>query len=405
MGLFSRVFGPPSPDRFAQQVIGMFQDAGETRQFEYDSDEFRLLLRNAENDNPEILNLHNFYAEHCGLPRAARKEHLRQVVRGISQGKIELPDEFEHARPDIRIRVWPRSMFSKLDLQQRLQGGERMDVPQVPIGEHLVAGLVYDLPHSMRTISAGDLADWDVTIYEAMEAAQENLVETEVAAACIGDSLYSSVTGDNYDASRLLLPQLIQSFELDGDPIAMVPNRDSLFVTGSNDETGLSIMVELAEKAMDDPRPMVATPLKYEDDEWVDWSFPPEQPAYRKLMELQRRYFYLEYAEQKQLLDAIHENEGIDVFVASFSALQREDTDDVITYSVWGKGVAFLLPQTEKLVLSSNPGESGVLADWDRVMEIAGDLLREDEELYPRRFLTIGFPSDEQLELIGGTPL
>lgn len=50
-------------------------------------------------------------------------------------------------------------------------------------------------------------------------------------------------------------------------------------------------------------------------------------------------------------------------------------------------------------------GQSGQMADWDKVQAIAGDLMIPDETLYPPRFHVSDFPTRAQLELIGGEPL
>ena len=411
MGLLSRFFGPPSQDQFAKTILRAFRDAGETRKFEYQADQFRLVVLGEDDESgreaspsPEVLNLHNFYAEHCNLPRANRKEHLKQVVRGVCQGKIEMPDEFAHAAPDLRPRIWPRSMFAKLELQQQIEGGKAVDVPRYLIGNNLSLGLVYDLPHSMRSISGEDLKGWDVSWYEAMEAAKEALSEMEFAVAKIGDHLYASASGDNYDASRLILTDLIQQMDVEGDHVAMVPNRDTLLVTGSDDEIGLQIMVDLAEKALDDPRPLGSTPLRLVDDEWVDWMPDDGHPLRSRFLELERRFHYLEYADQKESLDQLYTNDAVDIFVATCSAVRNEETGEIFTYCVWPEGVNALLPVCDKIILGAN-GQSGQMADWNKVQAIAGELMNEDETLYPPRLRVSDFPTSAQLELIGGEPL
>ena len=411
MGLFSRFFGPPSQDQFAKIVMRAFREAGETREFVYEADQFRLVVPGSDDDSSsdgslsaEVLNLHNFYAEHCSLSRAQRKEHLRQVVRGVLQGKIEMPDEFDHAAPDLRPRIWPRSMFAKLELQQRIEGGNEVDVPRYLVGNHLSLGLVYDLPHSMRSISSDDLKEWDVSWYEAMEAAKESLSETEFSIAKIGDHLYASASGDNYDASRLILTDLIQQMEVQGDHVAMIPNRDTLLVTGSDDEVGLEIMVDLAQKALEDPRPLGATPLRLHDDEWVDWMPAAEHPLRKKFQELERRYSYLEYADQKESLEQLYAKEEIDLFVASCTAVRIQDTEDIFTYCVWPDGVDAMLPICDRVILGAD-GQPGRIADWSKVQAIVGELMVEDETLYPPRFRVSRFPTAAQLEEIGGEPL
>lgn len=412
MSLITRFFGPPSQDQFANSVIRAFREAGDPRRFSYEADQFRLIVPGepSEPDDDddstslEILNLHNFFAEHCRLSRVQRKEHLKQVVRGVSQGRIEMPDEFSHAAPDLRPRIWPRAMFARLDLQQRIEGGNEVDVPRYLIGNHLALGLVYDLPHSMRSISGDDLSGWDVGWYEAMEAAKESLGESEFAIAKIGDHTYASASDDNYDASRLVMIDMIQQMEVLGDHIAMIPNRDTLLVTGSGDEEGLAMMVELAEKALDDPRPLAATPLRLHDGEWVDWMPADGHPLRNRFRELERRYYYLEYADQKETLDELHIKEELDIFVATYSAIRVEETEEIFTYSVWPEGIDALLPLSDRVILGSE-GKPGRMAEWSRVQAIAGGLMVEDETLYPPRFRVRQFPTSTQLEQIGGERL
>ena len=410
MSLLSRFFGPPSQDEFARTIMRAFRDAGDQRNFRYEAEQFRLVVpgeadsNGNESPSNEVLNLHNFYAEHCHLSRAQRKEHLKQVVRGVSQGKIEMPDEFAHAAPDLRPRIWPRSMFAKLELQQQIEGGNKVDVPRYLIGNHLTLGLVYDLPHSMRSISGDDLKEWDVTWYEAMEVARESLAEVEFAIAKIGDHLYASASGDNYDASRLVLIDLIRQMEVRGDHVAMIPNRDTLLVTGSDDHEGLAMMVDLAEKALEDPRPLGATPLRLQDDEWVDWMPAEGHPLRGRFKELERRYFYLEYADQKESLEQLYVRKKIDVFVATCTAVRNQETEEIFTYCVWPEGVEAMLPVCDKVILGAN-GQPSRMADWDEVQAVAGELMRADDTLYPPRFRVSQFPTPAQLEAIGGEPL
>lgn len=411
MGLLNRIFGPPSQDQFAKCIMRAFREAGDIREFEYQADQFRLVVAGQDDESgsddapsTEVLNLHNFYAEHCRLPRANRKEHIKQVIRGVSQGKIELPDEFAHAVPDLRPRIWPRSMFARLELQQRIEGGHEVDVPRYLIGNHLSLGLVYDLPHSMRSISGDDLKSWDVSWYEAMEAARESLSEIEFTVAKIGAHLYASASGDNYDASRLVLTDLIRQMEVDGDHVAMVPNRDTLLVTGSDDEEGLAIMADLAKKALEDPRPLGATPLCLVDDEWVDWMPPLRHPLRARFQEMERQYLYLEYADQKEALEQLYRKEKTDLFVATCTAVRNRETEEIFTYCVWPEGVKAVLPVCDKVILGAD-GQSGQMADWDKVQAIAGDLMIPDETLYPPRFHVSESPTRAQFELIGGEPL
>jgi hypothetical protein len=271
----------------------------------------------------------------------------------------------------------------------------------VDVGEHLTATVVYDLPDSVRSLESDRLEQWGTTLYEALEIAKANLREDQFAFASLGDRLYQAMGGDSYDAARLLLYDVIGSFHVQGRHIAMVPTRDTLLVTGSEDEEGLRMMLELGERAFtEDPRPFSATPLLLDEDAWVDWMPPPGHPLYDGFRTLELKSIYHEYAEQKKLLDAIHEARDEDVFVASFTAVERDD-GSIFSYCVWSDGITdALLPRTQR-VLFYRPGEDVVAsAPWEHVICVVGDLMEETDE-YPARYRIHSFPSAQELAEIG----
>ena len=72
----------------------------------------------------------------------------------------------------------------------------------------------------MRSVSQGSLDPWGVTFYEALEAAMENLLslEAKFIGPESGKGVYLSATGDNYDASRMLIKDAIRPFSGQGRP-------------------------------------------------------------------------------------------------------------------------------------------------------------------------------------------
>jgi hypothetical protein len=191
-------------------------------------------------------------------------------------------------------------------------------MPYQPIGEHLIALVVYDLPEATAVVNQNTLDQWDVSFYEALEVARENLEQTPCSFAKVGDFMYGSATGDSYDASRLLMLDLIRRMEVKGCPIALVPNRETLLVTGSDDVEGLEAVAKIAEKALDDPRPINAIPLRLDGTEWVEWMPPADHPLYAKFRLLELQSLGREYADQKPALEALYEKQGIDRFVATY---------------------------------------------------------------------------------------
>jgi hypothetical protein len=286
-------------------------------------------------------------------------------------------------------------------LQAQIDGGDasKLEIPEYEIGTHLVASLVYDLPEMMKSINKEQLDKWGVSYYEALEIARENLEQASFAYAQIGDGCYASATGDSYDACRLLLPAQIGRFQVKGDRIAMVPNRDSLLVTGSDDTVGLQIMADLAAKSREDPRPMVPIPIRWDGDAWVDWLPDRNHTASARFYDLARHYFLEVYSDQKQMLERLHEQQGTDVFVATYTLVKKTD-DSQYSYAVWANGVKTLLPQAEWVMFVRGEDDLAAVAQWERVQQLVGRLM-EPTEHYPARFLVQDFPTDAELEALG----
>lgn len=395
MGLFSRVFGPPSRERFARALMKEIRRQGETRPLTFDSEAFAVIR------GDDQANLGNVYQEHCGLAASERRQHLRRLARTFF-GRAETPDRFEDVRPNLRPKIWSRSPFEAMALQREVSGKDSLDTPLYPLGAHLCSSIVIDLADSMQAVASSQLEQWGVTYYEAMESALHNLNEATIGHATIGDGLYGMITGDNYDSSRILLLDCIRSFELHGDPVAIVPQRDQMFVTGSDDTAGLVRLADLAAHFFADQyRPLSPLPLRLVDGEWGDWMPAADHPASPKFAMLRRKFFGELYSEQKPLLDALYEKRGEDVFVATFFLFTPKDNTETFSCSLWMQGVEALLPDSEYVAFMQDESTAVASGTMQDVRRVVGDLIQTEEDLYPLRHRVRRFPSREQLAAIG----
>lgn len=406
MGWLDFLFGPPSRDKFAALVMAELRKAGKGTALKYDREQFLI-----ERGSDGFINLANLYHEYCQAPRNERSKVLERFLRGcLGTTGFELPEDFGDVHPDLLPVVRSRFYLESVALQSRARGGEGIAVPQQPIGEHLALSLVYDLPQAMRSIIQDDLDNWEVSFYEAIESARHNLEQMgNVAFHSLqgdkGEQVYVSATGDNYDASRLVMLDLVRKMPVRGEHIAMVPNRDTLVITGSDDAAGLEVLCKIAEESFEKPRPISTVALRLVGDEWESWLPEPGSPLFAKLHELKLRTVGMEYNDQKELLDQIHQQSGEDLFVASFSAVQHKDTGRISSYSVWSEGVDTLLPETDDVVLLRADEEAdkvrlAAAGKFERVRQIAGDLM-QPLGTYPERYRVAEFPSAQQLAAIG----
>ena len=115
---------------------------------------------------------------------------------------------------------------------------------------------------------------------EALEVALGNLGGIPAEVARVGEGLYVLRSGDSYDATRLLLLDLVRSLEVQGEPVAMVPNRDTLLISGTEDQAGLALMLALAGQGLEERYALSGVPLILGEGGWSDWL-----PTYHPLAE------------------------------------------------------------------------------------------------------------------------
>lgn len=393
MGFFDRFGRTPSEDKFAQLMMKIMREIGDQRQASYDKAEFRLTL-SEDGEEAATINLRNLYIEYCGKPASERAAFLRRSCIGFAK-QFDLPEEFADAKHDLLPALRSKAMSEVMRLDVEIQGSQWLELAAVPVSDHLEACLVYDLPTTIQFVTKEMLEKWGVSQFEAAEVARQNLEQKESVIGKVGDHLYVFVSGDAYDATRMLLLDAIRSFELNGPPVAIPLNRDSFMVTGADDVEGLALLATLAEQKKGEARPVCPIPHKLVGDEWVAWLPPPDHPHHEKFRLLELGFMAGEYAEQKSLLDKRHEQTGEDVFVATFSVAERQEK--LMSFCVWSKDVPTWLPKTEFVGLFETDAKHADFVSWDHLLAVAGHLMTP-LDCYPPRWLVEDFPSRDQIE-------
>jgi Protein of unknown function (DUF1444) len=398
MGLLDRLFNRPlSQDSFAKMVIKRLRASGEAGTIDYDPKQFRL-----SKSKDRVLFLHNVYQQYQRLPKSEHENLIRSFLTTWHTIGMEAPKDFDDVKADLLPALRARA-YLEIDVH-RISDTFRSDVviPFEVIGEHLAVSLVYDLPQSMMSVDSKLLDQWGVSFYEAMEVAKQNLHENTRQFAKAGD-LYAVVSGDSYDASRLVLKDFIQSMEVSGDKIAMVPNREALYICGSEDAAGLAMMAHLTKENFQHERNISGMAYRLASDEWETWLPSEDHPSYQAFRELHVQSLAQTYAEQKDLFDKRHEREKTDIFVATYSAMQNK-AGRIASYCMWSDEVDSLLPKTDQIFFfcphAPKDKQLAARGDWNRVQSIVGDLM-EPQDTYPERWRVREFPSEAMLGKIG----
>ncbi len=408
MNLFRRLFGKKEArgsskveqDGFAELMMDALRRAG-IEEFEYNDEDYSIRIAGEEG---RTMYLGNLYEDFLHL-EGGQAELDQFFLRNIQASFSELPETFEQARARLFPVVRERVFSEFIVLRARLGDGDKLrdGLPGRVISDYLTALLGYDSEFSIGYVSQSTLDDWGVSWTEAFDAACANLLANS------GDGfrevkpgVYASPWSDNYDSSRLLVPELLTDLNVKGRPVVVIPNRDTLLVTGDGDIDGLVAMLELTANALDEARPMRARPLVWVDGSWQNYFPTVDSPVVRMIEELNLRSAGSDYAEQKELLDAIHEKEMKDVFVASYTIVQKDETGELFSYCVWSEALTDQwLPETDQVFLLTEDGKT-YLIPWEDLMNHFGSSYLADEGVFPRRYRATAFPEHVRIESVAG---
>ncbi len=389
----------PTREIFAEEMLRRIRDAGEDREVAFDRGEFALVV-----PGEQTFHLNNAFEAYEAAKEENQEVAFSAFVRTWFAYRQELPDDFADASYDLMPAVRSRCFFDFNLKRFELGGHDASPWPYQVIGEHLGIGLVYDLPHSMRFITQDNLDHWGVSNSEALEVATENLRQTTKEYAEV-DNMRMFVSGDTYDATRLILSDLISRFDLNGCPIAMIPNREVLVVAGSNDHQGLATMLEIAKSGIKHERYITGHAFALGTDGWQPWLPATDHPSFNGFHRLSVMSRSQDYNEQKELLEAELEDVGRDVFVSSLLARQHQDTDEVTSFTSWVGGIEAMLPKAEEVMFVDPENDNNtVCGSWSDVRHLAGDLMKR-VDVYPERYLVRELPPSEMLAKLALRPI
>ncbi|MFA5951856.1 MAG: DUF1444 family protein [Hyphomicrobium sp.] len=387
-------------DKFADLVRDGLAETGHYRRIRYNKADFALHVEGAPIDDPQgTVWLLNLFVSFSQLSAAERPAALKRIVAFVTESRASVPASFGDAAnrllPSVRSMVEVGTWALQCNLEEELS---KAKLPYRRVTEGLAAWLALDGSESIMRLSAEQIASWGVGFDEAFEVALNNLRAISAKPfVMIAPGLYRSDWSDGYDASRLLLTDVISSLPVRGMPVAMAPHRDVLLVTGADDEAGLEAMTGVGQSLLGGPRPLSALTFSLVGDTWRDFVPDPSRPEQKGLAELQEAQASIDYDVQKALLDARHAKTGDDIFVATHWLRRERETGGLLgSFGTWTEGADTLLPKAQSVVLVAADQQRVVSVPWERVVEIAGDLM-VPMGWWPERFRVRSFPSGAQL--------
>lgn len=391
---------------FAKRVVEFFAAQGEVRPVAFDSAQGRLLVGSAPGPI-SFVSLGHAYDEYCEASGGERQSVLlRRFWSSIEARHVPHGERFSrHVLPRVRDRAW----FSAVRRQAELElGGDTGAVDEVmlpfkELNDELGVHLAYELPTSVMELGPDRLVAWGKGFDEVLVCAVDNLAaRSHRPLELVAPGVYASSYQDGLDASRMLLRGLFDDLPLKGAPIALAPTQDTLLVTGEDDQEGLEQMAVLAEEAIMRPRAHTAVAFRLEDDRWVPFMPPRDNPVWSRFRLLALQTLASAYARQKDILESLLRGTTRAAEVVGLRAF-RDPAGEVLTACTWLQGAHALLPRTDRIDFAESSGLDTPQGPkvWSTSFEVAlatvGDFMQPTGDI-PERYLVHRFPSEQQLQ-------
>lgn len=386
----------------ADKVVKLMRSRGMT-QIERDLARGEIVATNET--GPMRVYLGNLLHDYVRSARRDRPAVIERFIAGMFPAEGAIPERYDDARGRLMPVVRSKADMGIAALSLRRSAGP--DASEIaaasipahrPLAADLVIALVCDMPTSMAYVIEQQLAKWGVGFEQALSDALDNLrgLPEHGGWHQLAPGLWSGQWGDSYESSRILLPDLIHRVGV-SQPVVFTPFRNALLLASAGDDAAIAAMVKSAELGLEaNSRWLSFQPLRLEGRDWVPHA--PSGPAAESLRMLNLQNESASYAGQKQLLDALHDTEGSDLFVATYQLMQRGDAPPN-SFAVWGDGVDTLLPVPELLAFAYHEGEATrhVVVPWASAEPIVRALL-EPTGHQPTRFRVRGFPDAAALQ-------
>jgi len=377
----ARLFGAtPTKNELAKKVLVALRAAHPGDNFAYDESQYQIRGKGSL-----VMNLDNLYLDYCRSTRNERQTQIERFIAGMTAEDI--PDSFLDAQPNLLpvLRHLAGLELSLLSMDEERQKGDFFtQFAMQPFSEELAIGIAFDSEVSIQQVGNKTLETWGKTLDEVLAVALDNLRHKAAPKfEEISPGFFVSQFDDYYDASRLLLPELAWQLPLNGNPVAMVPNRICLLITGDRDEAGLEAMLATAEGLLrDQSRPLGTEMFRLDGTAWTPWK--PSGAVEIRLHDLRIQMRAGDYKAQQEVLSATAERRGEDVFVATFGLTKQPNDDRIFSYSVLTKSVHTWLPKTDRVCANDLDTKEQLMVPWSVFESAAGDILEPMSYVLPR---------------------
>ncbi len=277
------------------------------------------------------------------------------------------------------------------------------------LGVGLVIHTIDGAGDKVETISQSRLDQLKLSAEDAIDTAVSNLHQiSKEPFRKVQAGFYTSPWKDQYDGARLLLTELFSDLKVEGEVVALTPTPGTLFVTGSNDLTGIDLMMSIAATLRKEPNAVLSLPLVLRDGLWVPLIVPIDDPIFDIINSNRMSVLSTLYKEQEPLL-ADGKVAKQRVYPTSFTV----DRDKTLGYEYCKTkiyaGSVHTIPECDiiEFFQKDKTGKHNCVAraPFGKVVELLpSSFLKKEPGFRPARWRFNNFPRPVELQTLGIMP-
>lgn len=340
--------------------------------------------------------LANFFDRYLAASDNEAETKIIDQIVGLT-AVIDFPQDFEEARPHLRIQVKERWFF------------EDDKYTRIDFGEHFSATLAYDMPDNILYVDNNILQTWNVSFDDAFSIAHRQLAQmTDFAFDTYrsdkdkNDCCHFFSASDSYSSARAVFTNVMADLPVKGETLVMVPHRDHLFITGSQSNFGLRHTLSAVHELQDQPGALPPILLKLVDEYYFPYELPIEHPMHNQFKSLHLEYLNRLYGAQKAELDAKFEHLTGKRFVSKYK--YSDKSSHPFSASYVGKDMLpCLLPCTDFIFFGDGEKPESI-SSWQRALQVLDGKVKAID-CYPKRFEVSEYPSAHEIEAMGFEPI
>ena len=247
------------------------------------------------------------------------------------------------------------------------------------------------------------LEDLGTTFEEAWPLAMANLQKKFAPAKFTSEGIevrgvYLSNDAKDYQSSLLLLPAPVGLAlpPIDGDPVVFCLGRNCMVLTGSDNEDGISALINVATDGLGATAHWCSAGLwSWRNDVWSAYEPLAGTPlASHYANALKREQGFL-HGELKRALEQKYAAHRQDIYVSGGDNLLEND-GQVFTTATWARGVTHgVIPRVDLLCMVDMDIDETVLVPWAEAFALTGHLLTPVPDAYPPAYAYTSFPDRE----------